>query len=178
MLFTVNQRIDVVRGQFKTMAVRDRVRGTSFDAIATENATRIIDVINSGVALTCGDPVRVRIFGSFDVNAIRRTGGRAQEATHALLKPVLIAMQHMDSAIARLKMNWFVRVILRNRLPENGPEGHTEAFHQRFERLTDFTKYGWHKLKSNKRPMPRQIAGPMPARNIRYFFNASMICFP
>src|SRR5215831_19942554 len=63
-------------------------------------------------------------------------------------------------------MHRFVRVILGDGLAKNVPESHAEAFHQRFERLSHFTKYGWHKLKSNKRPLPQQTAGSILLANV------------
>ncbi len=47
-------------------------------------------------------------------------------------------MQHMNPAIARLKMHWLKRVIFRDRLTEHIPEGHAEALHQRAKSFADF----------------------------------------
>src|SRR5215469_2128210 len=126
------------------MAVGDGIRGTSFDAIAAENAPRVINVVHRGIALTRGNAVRIRVFGSLNVNAVRRASSRAQKAPDAFFQPVLVAMQYVDSAIAGLEMHRLVRVVFRDRLPEDVPESHAKAFHQRFERFTHFTQYGSH----------------------------------
>jgi hypothetical protein len=160
------------------MAVRDRVRWACLHAIAAENTARIIDVVHRGISFACGNSLYIRVFSGFYVDAVCGTGSCAQEAPNALLQAALVAVQHVNSTIAGLKVHRLVRVILRDRLPENVPESHAKASYERLKRLTDFTQYGWHKLKSNKRRVPQQTAGLMPARNFPYFFNASMICFP
>src|SRR5215467_11931118 len=123
------------------MAVRDRVRWTSLHAVAAENTTRIVNVVNVCVALASRNAIRVRVFCCFDVDAIRWTRRRAQEASNALLQPIFVAMQHVNSAITRLEMHRLVRVILCDGFPENIPESHAEPFHKCFERLTHFTQY-------------------------------------
>src|SRR5689334_9791735 len=120
------------------MAVRDGVCGTSLHTIAAENAARIIDVVHRSISFACGNSLCIRVFSSFYVDAVCGTCRRAQEAPNALLQPALVAMQHVNSTIAGLKVNWLVRVILRDRLPENVPESHAKAFYERLERLTDF----------------------------------------
>ena len=46
-----------------------------------------------------------RILGRLDVNAVGRTGRRAQEAGNTLLQAVLIPLQHMRAAEAILKVS-------------------------------------------------------------------------
>src|SRR4029077_21135998 len=41
LLFAVDEGVDVVRGEFESMAVRDRIGGAGFHAIAAEDATRV-----------------------------------------------------------------------------------------------------------------------------------------
>jgi hypothetical protein len=49
-------------------------------------------------------------------------------------------MQDMDAAIASLKMDVFVGVILSSRLPPHIAEGHAKTFGKRDERRTDFSQ--------------------------------------
>lgn len=146
LFFAVDQGIYVVRGKLKTMPVGNGVRGARFNAVATENAAAVIDIVNAGVALSRGDAAGVGVFSSFDVDAIGRASGCAEKTSHALLEAGLVAVQNMDSAIARLKMHGLEGVILRDRLPEHVPERHAEPLHQRGECLADFSKDGCHEL--------------------------------
>src|SRR5215475_3493295 len=131
LLFAVDQGVDIVRCEFEPVPVRDRVRWASFHAITAENAARIINVVYRRVPLSCGDAVRVRILGSFNINAIRRAGGSAQETSNALFQAIFIAMQHVNPAIARLEMYRLVWVVLRDRFTEDILEGHAEALDHR-----------------------------------------------
>ena len=79
-------------------------------------------------------------FRRLDVNAVRRTRRRAQKAAHALLQPAFVAVQHVDPAIARLKMHLFVRIILRNRFAEYIAECNAKTLRQRAERFSYFPK--------------------------------------
>ena len=84
------------------MAVRDGVGGAGLDAIAAEDAARVIDVVDLGVALAGGDALRFGILGGFDVDAIRWACGGAQETADALFEAVFVALQDVNAAIARL----------------------------------------------------------------------------
>ena len=139
MFLTVNQRIDVVRGQFETMPVRYGIRRACFDAISTENAARIINIVDARVAFPGRNAVGIRVFGGFDINAIRRAGSGAEEASDALLEAGFVALQDVDPPIARLKMDRFVRIVLRNRLTKHISESDAEALHQGRERLANFS---------------------------------------
>ena len=72
LFFAINQRIDVVSGELKTMPVGNRIRRASLDTVTAENAARIIDVVNAGVSFPGGNPAGIGVFSSFDVDAIRR----------------------------------------------------------------------------------------------------------
>ncbi len=109
LFFAVDQRIYVVRGKLKTVAMGNGIGRTCFHAIAAKNAPAVIDVVDAGVALTRGNSLTVGIFRRFDVDAIRRASRRAQETPDALFQPALIAMQNMHAAIARLEIHGFVR---------------------------------------------------------------------
>ena len=128
------------------MSVRNRIRGARFDAVTAENTTRIIDIVNAGVTFAGGDAAGIRIFRGFDVNAIRGARRCTEKASNALFQAGFVAMQHVNPAIARLKMHRFERVILRDRLTEHIPEGHAEALHQCAESFADFPKDGCHRL--------------------------------
>lgn len=85
LFFAVNQRIDVIRRQFKAVTVGDRIRRARFHAVSAENAPRVIDIIDAGVALARGNAVVICIFSGFNVNAIRRTCRGTEKTAHALL---------------------------------------------------------------------------------------------
>ena len=129
------------------MTVRDRIGRAGLDAIAAENAARIIDIVNACVPLACRNAIRVGILSRLDINAIRRTRGGAQKAADALLQPIFIAMQNVNSAVAWLKMNRFVRVVLGDRLPKHILKGHAEALRQRRECFGDFANDRGHRRK-------------------------------
>src|SRR6184192_796112 len=105
------------------MALCPGVRRTRFHAVSTKNASRVINVVYGCVSLARGNPGGIRIFRCFDVNTIGRAGRSAQKASHTLLEPTLVAMQHVNSAVTRLEMHRLVRIVFRHRLPENVPEG-------------------------------------------------------
>ena len=147
LFFSINERVDVVGREFEAMAVSDGVRGAGFHAITAKNAPRIIDVVHAGVALARGDPVRIRVFRGFDVNAIRGTSCRAKEAANTFFKAAFVAVQNVNPTVARLKMNRLVRIVLRDRLTKHVAEGHTEALDQRTKRLAHFSNDRCHELR-------------------------------
>ncbi len=126
--------------------MRYRIRGACFDAVTAENATRIIDIVNAGVTFSGGDAAGIRIFRCFDVNAICWAGRGTEKASNALLEAGFVAVQHVNPAIARLKMHWLKRVILCDRFTKHISEGHAEALHQRGKSFADFPKDGCHRL--------------------------------
>ena len=128
------------------MAVCDRIRRAGFHAVTAENAARIINVVNAGVALAGGDAVHIRIFRGFNVNAIRRAGRRTEKASYTLLQTTFVAVQHVNPAVARLKMHRLVRVVFRDRLTKHISESHAEALHQRAKRLAHFAEDRCHRL--------------------------------
>ena len=128
------------------MSVSNRVRWARFDAVTAENAARVIDVVNAGVAFACGDAAGIGIFRGLDVDAVGRASRRAEKTSNALLESGFVAVQHVDSTIARLKMHRLERIIFRDRFTEHIPEGHAESLHQRAECLADFSEDGCHNL--------------------------------
>ena len=129
------------------MTVRDRIGRAGFNTVTAENAARIVDVIDFRVPLARRDAIRVGILGSFDVNAIRRARRSAQKAADALLQPIFIAMQDVDTAVARLEMNRLVRIILGDRLPKHILERDAEALRQRRECFGNFADDRGHRAK-------------------------------
>lgn len=144
MFFAVDKGVDVVGGQLKSVAMCNCVRRTRFYAVAAENAARVVDVIYAGVAFARGNAVGIGIFRRFDVNAIRRASRSAKEATYAFLEAGFVAMEDVNSAVASLKMDRLVRIVLGHGLAEHILERDAETLHQGRESFADFSKNGRH----------------------------------
>lgn len=126
----VEESVDIVRGEFERMTVRDGVGGACLDAIATKNAARVIDVINAGEALASGDALRIAVLGRLDVDTIRRASSRTQKTSHTLLEPIFVPVENMDATVTRLKVDSLMRIILSNWLPPEVPKRDAESFDQ------------------------------------------------
>ena len=91
--------IDQVRGihrcQFEPVTVGNSIGRAGLDTIAAKNAAVIVDVVDLRIALRPGNPILLCVFCRFDVDAIGGASRRAQEARHALFKPVLISLQNV-----------------------------------------------------------------------------------
>jgi len=148
LLFAIDQSIDVVGRQLDIVTVSDRVGRTRFHAVAAKNTSRIIDVVNLGVALTRRYPVCFRVFRGFNVNAIRRARRGAKKTPNAFLQAAFIAVKDVNAAIARLEMHRLIRIILGDRLPEHITEGDTEPLRERRECLSNFADDGRHRLRA------------------------------
>ena len=114
------------------MAVRNGVGGACFHAVSTEDAAVVVDVINLGVALSAAYALLGSIFGSLNVDAVRRAICRAQETGHALLQTVFVALQHVHAAKTLLKHSTAqgagaIRVIFHLRGLEHLPKRDTHA---------------------------------------------------
>ena len=132
LLLAVNQITGIKRSQLKSMAMRNRVRGTSLHAIAAENASIVVDVVDLGIALGATHAVFGGVVRGLYVDAIRRTVGGAEEAGDALFQPVFIALQHVRPAEAGLyarapKRAFSVRIIFYRRRLEHLHEGDAHA---------------------------------------------------
>ena len=103
LFLAVDESRSIVACDFEIVAVRDRVCRAGLDAIAAENTTRIVDVVNACVTLSAADTALFRIFCSFDVDAIRWAGRRTKETGHTLLKLIFVALQYMHAAKAFFK---------------------------------------------------------------------------
>ena len=86
MLFPINQRVDVVGRQLKSMPMRDRIRWARFDAVPAENAAAVINVVDTCETFARRNARSVGIFRGFDVNAIRGAGSSAKKTSNALFK--------------------------------------------------------------------------------------------
>src|SRR6266849_685748 len=157
LFLAVDQRINIVRSQFKSVAMRDGVGLTRLHTVAAENTPRVIDVVHAGVTLAGGNPIRIGVFCGFNVDAVCRASRGTKKASHALFQAAFVAVQHMDTAIARLKMHRLVRIILRHRFAKHISERDTKTLRQRAEGLSNFSDNRRHAQKSNKRTHPPQI---------------------
>jgi len=145
LFFAVKQRVDVVWSEFDTVAVGDGVGRAGFDTVAAENATRIIDVVDLGISFAGRNAIGVRIFGGFDVNAVRGARGGAQKAAYALLVTVLIALQYMNAAITRLYAGRNFGEILGRRRTENRPQCDAKALEKGYKCFPNFLDQRGHR---------------------------------
>ena len=145
LFLAVDEGVYVVWSQFDVVAVSDGVGGASVNAVAAEDASRVVDVVDARVAFTGGDAVDLSIFGGLDVNTIRGTRRRAEKASYALLQATFVAMQHMNAAIARLEMYRLIRVVLRHGFPQHIAERDAKALYQRDKRFACFPDDGRHR---------------------------------
>jgi len=132
LLFTVNQIAGVKRRNFESVAVGDSVGRAGFNTVTAENTAVVIDVIDLGVTLGTAHAVFGSILGGFDVNTIRRARRRTEKARHALLQAIFVALEHMDTPIALLKLSAAkgsraVRVVLHDGRLKNLPESNGHA---------------------------------------------------
>jgi len=145
LFFAINEGIDVVGGEFETVAVSDGVCGAGFDAIAAEDAARIIDVVDLGVTLARRDALFFGVLRSFNVNAIGGAGRGAQKTADAFFQTHFVAMQDVNAAIARLEINGRGGIILGHRFFKHGFERDGEAFDKCDRSCADFGHEQWHK---------------------------------
>src|SRR5690242_10163718 len=87
-LLALDQGGGVEAGGLESMPVGDGVGGTGLDTVAAEDAARVIDVVDLGVAFAAGDAVGLGVLRRFDIDTVGRTGRRAQETGDTLLQPV------------------------------------------------------------------------------------------
>jgi len=139
------QRVYIVGGELNAVAVSNGVRGAGLDAVATKDAARIVDIVGLRVTLAGRDALRFGVFRRFNVNAIRGARRRAQIAGDALLEAVLVALQDVDTAIARLHARRDFRKILGGSFAEHGPQSDAKAFEERHERLAHFSNDRCHR---------------------------------
>ena len=86
------------------MAVRDRIRRASLDAVAAENAAVVIDVVDLGVALGGRDARFFGVLGGLNVNAVRRARRRAEKTGDTFFQTIFIALQLVLAAETLLEL--------------------------------------------------------------------------
>ena len=117
---------------FEAVSVGNRIRGTSFDAVSAKNTSVVIDVINLGVALCAAHAMLSRILRRLNINAVRRTGRRAQKTGDALFQSILIALQNVHATKTFLQLGAAersrpVRIVLHLRGLEHLHKGDAHA---------------------------------------------------
>jgi len=153
LLLAVDQVAGVKTGDFEAVSMSNSVGGTGFDAVATEDASVVVDVVDLGITLGPTDPVLRSVLGSLDIDAIRGARGGAQKTCHAFFEAVFVALQHVHTAIALLEHGALqgtgpVGIVLDNRGLEHLPEGDAHAFGDRGDVLKDLHTFlvyrkGW-----------------------------------
>ena len=127
------------------MSVGNGIGWASLNAVAAENAARIVDVVDARVTFTCGNSPRIGVFRRLDVYATSRAGRRAQEAANTLFQSVFIAVENVDTAVSWLEMDRFFGVIFGDGFPQHIAEGHAKAFYKRDKRFASFFDDGRHR---------------------------------
>ena len=82
--------------------------------------------------------MRVGVLRGFDVDAIRGACRGAKKAADAFLQAVFVALQNVNAAIARLKVDGLGGIIFRGGLLEHGDERDPEALVEDYERAYEF----------------------------------------
>ena len=166
-LFGVDQRRRIVAGDFEIVAVGDGVGGAGFHAVAAEDAAVVVDVVDIGVALAAAEAFGGGVFGRFDINAVGRAGGRAQEACNAFLQAVLVALEHVHAAITLLQLRRAVWVVLGYRRREHLPEGDAHASRDGCGRLDNLSDLRWHfGLPADSQPLYSSVTEPPKAASL------------
>src|SRR3984893_2093645 len=128
------------------MPMRDGIGGACLDAIAAEDATRIVDVVNAGVALPRRDALCVGVFRSLDIDACRRTCRRTQKTAYALFQPVFVSMQNVNPAVPSLEVDRLFRIVFGDGFPQHVAECDAETFHHGDESFAGFSYYRGHRF--------------------------------
>src|SRR6266849_5883140 len=103
LLLAVDQPAGVKAGNLEPVPMRDGIRGASLHAISTKDTSIVVYVIDLSVTLRAAYPMLRRILRRLDINAVRRTRRRAQEAGHTLLQAILVPLEHVHAAITLLE---------------------------------------------------------------------------
>src|SRR5581483_6410476 len=123
----VDEVVAVVLGDLEVVAERDRVERAGELAVAAEDAARHVDLVDARVALARRDAVLRRVFRRDDADAVSRARRGAERAPDALLEPVLVPVQPVPAAVARIDRPLVLRVLLRDRLAEDLLQRHAET---------------------------------------------------
>jgi len=144
LFFSIDERIDVVSCELKTVTVSNRVRRAGLHTIPAENTPGVVDIVDTRIAFGGRDSLSLSILGGFDINTLRGTGCGAKETADTFLQAVFITMKDMDPAITRLKMDRFVRVILGGRFTPKVAERDAESLYQGCEGAANLFQYRRH----------------------------------
>ena len=98
----------------------------------------------------------VGILGRFDINAIGRAGGGAQKTGDALFQAVFVALQHVDAAIALLKLGRRVRIVFGDGGIHHLAEGDAHALGDAALRIQTLQ----YNLEAISRSLLSQVSGP------------------
>src|SRR3954447_16349254 len=123
----VDQVVPRVLGDLELVPERDRVERARELAVAAEDAAAHVDLVDARVALAGRDAVLGGVLGCDDADAVGRARGSAEGAADALLEPVLMPVEHVSAAEARVDRTLELRVLLGDRLLEDVLEGDAEA---------------------------------------------------
>lgn len=145
MFLAVDEGIYVVWSQFDAVAVSNGVGGAGVNAVAAENASRVVDVVDASIAFTGGDAIGFGIFGGFDVNTIRGARGCAKKTADALLEAVLIALKNVNAAIACRDAGRNFGIAFGGGFAKHRAQGDAEALTERRECFADFANYRSHR---------------------------------
>src|SRR6185436_12190754 len=119
--------VAVVLGDLELVAERDRVERAGELAVAAEDAAAHVDLVDARVALAGGDAVLARVLGGDHADAVGRARRRTERAADALLEAVLVPVEPVPPAKARVHRPLVLRVLLRDRLAEELPERDGES---------------------------------------------------
>src|SRR5579871_5360135 len=133
LLLAVDQIGSIERSQLESVAVCDGVGRAGLDTVSAENAAVVVDVVHLGIALGATDAILGGILGGFNIDAVRRTGRRAEKARDTFLQPSLVALQHVRATKASFdtraaQRTFAVGIVLYRRGLEHLHEGDAHAF--------------------------------------------------
>jgi hypothetical protein len=127
------------------VAVGDGIGRASVNAVAAEDAAGVVNIIDTGVALSRGDAIGFVVFGGFDVNTIRGARSCAKKTTNAFLEAVFVALEYVNAAIARRYAGGDFRVTLGGGFAKHRAQSDAEALAEGRKCLADFADYGSHR---------------------------------
>jgi len=154
LFFTVNEGVDVVGGKLDVVAVGDGIGRACVNTVAAEDAAGIVNIIDARIALSRGDAIGFVVFSGFDVNTIRGARCCAKKTTNAFLEAVFVALEYVNTAIARRNAGRDFRIALGGGFAKHRPQRDAEALTEGRKCFADFADYGSHRrcTLASKRP--------------------------
>jgi len=119
--------------------VRDRVGGAGFYAVATKNASRIVNIVNTSVALASRYSQVSGVFARFNIDAISWTGCCAKKTSYTFLEALFIPVKDMDTTITRLEVDRLFWIIFSNGFAQHICKRHAETLRERYKRVAKFS---------------------------------------